>query len=157
VLSIVVAARGSLTASDRVVATFGYSAVAWLGAAAILHVTQPRLRSPGGGFFALAPLRFLGRYSYGIYVWHYPIMIFLTLHNFTIADLAMRLGTRGGANAVYVATNVAATLAVALLSWRLLEQPLLGLKRHFSYRALRPTPARQDATIGRGTASTEAR
>jgi peptidoglycan/LPS O-acetylase OafA/YrhL len=136
--AVVVVVGRSVRPDDPLMATLGYSAVAWLGAAAILHATDPRPDRAPGGVLMLAPLRFLGRYSYGLYVWHYPIMIFLTLHHFTVDDLTRPLGARGLASAVYVVVNFTAAVLVSLVSWHVLERPLLNLKRYFDYRTREP-------------------
>ena len=156
VLLLIIVVRESVRPDDLVMATFGYSAVAWLGAAAILHVTAPSREPVGGGIFGLTPLRFLGRYSYGLYVWHYPIMTVLTQHHFTIGDLTRELGAPRLANASYVAVNLVGTLSAALLSWHFLEQPMLSLKRYFSYGVQRPTmQASPGVAVARVTPSTE--
>ena len=61
---------------------------------------------------ALAPLRWLGRISYGVYLYHFPIFLWLTAERTQLSDwplFALRLG---------------ATLAVSLASFRWLEAPI---------------------------------
>jgi peptidoglycan/LPS O-acetylase OafA/YrhL len=72
------------------------------------------------------PLSYVGKISYGIYVYH-PFMPKLA-----VAGLAATTGLvlhEGGPMASALATL--ATLGVASLSWRLMESPLNDLKRHF--------------------------
>ena len=62
--------------------------------------------------FALAPVRYLGRVSYGVYLWHWPVIVVLD-------------GTRtglGGTSLLLV--RAAVTLALAVASFHLLETPL---------------------------------
>jgi len=67
--------------------------------------------------------KLLGRndVSYGIYLYHMPVVNFL---------LTQRLST--GATSLFVIAVATAVLAYA--SWKLIEKPALGLKRHPSYQ-----------------------
>jgi len=64
-----------------------------------------------GRVLGWGPLRWLGVRSYGIYLWHYPIIVLTSPANST-ENL-----TRG-------ALQTAATIAVAALSWRFVEEPI---------------------------------
>jgi peptidoglycan/LPS O-acetylase OafA/YrhL len=78
----------------------------------------------------LAPLRdrrltYLGQISYGLYLYH-PLV-------YTLADRgAGRLGL--GPSLALDALKLAACVAVASLSWRFIEKPILALKDVFVYR-----------------------
>ncbi|MGZ6945867.1 MAG: acyltransferase family protein [Acidimicrobiia bacterium] len=64
-------------------------------------------------FLGLRPLRYIGRISYGLYLWHWPVIVFLT---------ADRVGVGGNRlNVIRVAVTVVFTLA----SYYLLERPVL--------------------------------
>jgi peptidoglycan/LPS O-acetylase OafA/YrhL len=65
-----------------------------------------------GPILGWAPLRWIGVRSYGIYLWHYPIIVLTTPAGAHGTDLL-----RG-------ALQVAATFAVAALSWRYVEEPV---------------------------------
>jgi peptidoglycan/LPS O-acetylase OafA/YrhL len=69
------------------------------------------LSTRAAGILGWAPLRAAGRVSYGWYLWNYPITL---------------LAIRGGIP-LYVVP--AASLAVALLSWSLVEKPITSLER----------------------------
>jgi peptidoglycan/LPS O-acetylase OafA/YrhL/lysophospholipase L1-like esterase len=69
-------------------------------------------RGPLAAVLALAPLRLLGRISYGVYLYHWPVILWLTPE---------RVGVRGDA---LVAIQLAVTLAIATASFVLLEQPI---------------------------------
>jgi len=65
------------------------------------------------------PLRWIGERSYGIYLWHFPV----------IALTSVQAGEAPGL--VRGALQVAATIAIAALSWRYVEDPIRrwGLRR----------------------------
>jgi peptidoglycan/LPS O-acetylase OafA/YrhL len=62
---------------------------------------------------AARPLAWIGRVSYGVYLWHVPLILFLRAHG------ALPLSTGG---ALLVALPV--TLLIAALSWYLVERPV---------------------------------
>ena len=67
-----------------------------------------------GRALGVQPLRWIGVRSYGIYLWHYPIIV-----------LTAAAGTAGTPVSVGRAVAiVAATLVVAALSWRFVEDPI---------------------------------
>ncbi len=57
------------------------------------------------------PLRWLGVRSYGIYLWHFPVIVLTTPANST-EDLPR------------AAAQVAVTIAIAAVSWRYIEEPI---------------------------------
>jgi peptidoglycan/LPS O-acetylase OafA/YrhL len=69
-------------------------------------------KGPVARVLALAPLTFVGRISYGLYLWHWPIFLTLT---------ATRTGTDG---VTLLLLRLAATLAVTLASFHLVENPI---------------------------------
>jgi peptidoglycan/LPS O-acetylase OafA/YrhL len=82
-----------------------------------------------------APLTYVGSISYGIYAWHYPLALNSTVDR--LGTLAPFLSP-GWPRFAFVWI---AAVAVASLSWRVLERPILRLKSKFDY--LRPdSPAR---------------
>ena len=57
------------------------------------------------------PLRWVGERSYGIYLWHYPVIVLTTPLN-------------ASPSVVRASLQIAATLVLAALSWRYIEQPV---------------------------------
>lgn len=72
-----------------------------------------------GGLLTFAPLVYIGRISYGIYLWHFPI--------FVVLDAP-------------VVVEMAVVLAVSMASFHLLEAPIL---RRFGRRGADTTPVAQ--------------
>ncbi|MCL9762226.1 acyltransferase family protein [Frankia sp. AiPa1] len=88
----------------------------FLGVAILVMVLVASLveapKAPLSRFLSLAPLTFIGRISYGLYLWHWPVFLTLT-------------ATRTGANgAVLLLLRLAATLAITLASFHLVENPI---------------------------------
>lgn len=78
-------------------------------------------------FLDFAPMRYLGRISYGLYVYHYPVF-------WLAGEAQMRFEwlSDAGAHTVNLICFLA-TLALAAVSYRALEAPFLKLKDRFSY------------------------
>lgn len=91
-------------------------------------------RSLVGRALSFAPLRWAGLVSYGLYLWHWPLFVLLT---------QKRMGFGGWG---LTALRLAATLAVAVVSYRLLEQPIR--KRGITFgRPLVVVPAATAASV----------
>lgn len=117
----------------------GYTALALLFAAVLVLAVDGRA-SPLPRLLSTRPLRFFGRYSYGLYVVHVPVIALGRLAGLTPDAFA---GTRGELPALlgYVVLMGGASLAVALASWHLYEKRFLKLKSRFAYRAPRGSRA----------------
>ena len=83
--------------------------------------------------FRNAVLRFFGKYSYGIYVFHWVLSPMLERF-----FSPQKMGAASGSNFVGVALSMAiaigSSVLVAVLSWHLYEKHFLKLKRFFEYR-----------------------
>jgi peptidoglycan/LPS O-acetylase OafA/YrhL len=98
-----------------------YSDFMFRGGLVLLSVataaTVAAVVTPGsllGRALGYTPLRWIGVRSYGIYLWHYPIIV-----------LTAAAGTAGmPVSPVRAVAIVAATLAVAAASWRFIEEPI---------------------------------
>lgn len=63
-------------------------------------------------FLSLSPVVFVGKISYSLYLWHWPVFVFLnhiTLREMTTLDKAI---------------GISASFLLAILSWRWIEQPI---------------------------------
>ncbi|HMF53550.1 MAG TPA: acyltransferase family protein, partial [Edaphobacter sp.] len=108
---------------NRTVNTIGYSLLAIFGASLIAMVLRPE--SSVASVMMARPLRWLGKYSYGIYVVHMMVGGFYAnfLHHHIHSKIALHV-------AVPVC-NLLITLPLVWLSFRFYEQPFLRLKRYF--------------------------
>jgi peptidoglycan/LPS O-acetylase OafA/YrhL len=79
-----------------------------------------------------APLRFFGKYSYGIYVIHF-VMVPTLARWIPDAEVLARLHSPILASAVCIVAKTAISVVLALVSWRVLEAPCLRLKDRFDY------------------------
>ena len=88
----------------------------FLVALAVGAVIASVVLSPSGivaRALAVAPLRFLGRISYGLYLWHYPIDVMVITH--------ARVGLTGWP---LFLVRTALTIAVATVSFYVVERPI---------------------------------
>ena len=106
----------------------GFTLVA-ICAAAVLAALVVRPVAPLVAVFALPPLVEIGRVSYGIYLWHYPLLLLLY----------PQTGARGP---VALAVVGSLTLVAACLSHAIVEAPFLRLKRRLVAPALATMPGR---------------
>jgi peptidoglycan/LPS O-acetylase OafA/YrhL len=86
-------------------------------------------QSPQVRCLTYAPLRLVGRYSYGLYVYHIPVVGILEAIVFN--RLPTRLQMNLGVDIAFVALLLAFTFAIARISYERFEAPILGLKRYF--------------------------
>lgn len=128
-----VVARG-LPSDDRLVQVAGQSLVAVACTALLALALRPVDASPFARALTWRPLRETGRYSYALYLAHFPIHTLLAsrLGAWVTADDSPWRLARGTVHfgAVYLLS-----LATAMLSWRLLERPLLRVKDRIAPRA----------------------
>lgn len=153
-------------ASDRRNRRFAIDALGWLGlvaivVAALLPETPDARTFPGtlllatagallcvvagmrpgsrfGRMLDVAPLRWIGDRSYGIYLWHWPVLVL-------VLTAWQGFGPEGGVPVPAALIALALSLVAAALSYRWVEQPL----RRFGFR-------RSLAALGRRIGGTPA-
>lgn len=92
------------------------------GSAVLIAITLDVLGRFPVQLLSNAPMRFVGRISYGLYLYHYPIFHYLKVEQGT-PDLELRL-----------LGALALTFAMATVSYRLIERPLLSYANRFRGR-----------------------
>ena len=73
-------------------------------------------------------LRFFGKYSYGLYVCHQPIIVLFSQTGWDAERLTRIFGNRLAALVALNAGAFAVCIGVALVSWNVLEKHFLKLK-----------------------------
>lgn len=113
-LAIIFACRRTANHLDVLVTTLGFSVVAIAyGALLIISLAYGRA-------FSLPVLRTFGKYSYGLYLFHFPLTaLFEPLKHYL--------------SGAYVPACLLMNLALAAASFHFFEAPIMRLKRKFSY------------------------
>ena len=81
-----------------------------VGGVIVAAVAAPRSIVPR--FLAVAPIRYVGRISYGLYIWHWPIFIWLNHERIGLFGWQLFL------------VRAAVTFAVSVVSFHLIERPI---------------------------------
>ena len=121
-----------------------YSAFTYQGGLVLLSVatagTVAAVACPGslvGVVLGWKPLRWIGVRSYGIYLWHYPVIILTSPAN-SAEDLPR------------AALQVAASIGIAALSWHFVEEPIRRGALGQAWKRLRSRTAWQAQRAGVG-------
>jgi peptidoglycan/LPS O-acetylase OafA/YrhL len=139
--------HGWLNFEEPLVAVVGYTFVAMgfaaLIAMAIMASAGARLRRA----LSAMPLAFLGKYSYGLYVVHVPIILFLQDAGLRATQFPRLFGSSLPGVVVFSAVGAGLSLAVAVAIYHAWEAPFLRLKRHLPYRPQAPREAHGNVTV----------
>jgi peptidoglycan/LPS O-acetylase OafA/YrhL len=114
---------------SRSINSYGYSVIAIASTAFIAMALRPA--SITASVMRTGALRFLGKYSYGIYIFHQIVFVLVTsifphfLHNHFHSKIVYHV--------VLMSSVLLITIPLAVLSFHLYEQPFLRLKRYFNY------------------------
>jgi peptidoglycan/LPS O-acetylase OafA/YrhL len=99
--------------------------IASLGSFVLVALVALNVGHPWLACLRLRPVGYLGTISYGLYLWHHPI----TQLSFELKEL---LGV--GPGPVLWAAEIGLSLAAAVVSWHLIEKPILRLKDLVPYQ-----------------------
>ncbi len=123
---------GRLSPFDPTVVRVGFSFLAALFGGVVAAVVLAPSTSRLSRIFSWQPLRVLGKYSYAIYVIHFPVVQLLIRHTDIAQDTSSWAGFQLAGMFAIASVASVITLVLALLSWRLLETPFLRLRSRFS-------------------------
>ena len=98
---------------------------------ALLSEVAAGTSEPVNTFLALAPLRYLGRISLGLYLYHMPVLLLVL----KVCDTFDLPEPSAGPMRLFIVGMV--TGPVAAFSWHFLEEPINRLKRFFPYQRAR--------------------
>jgi peptidoglycan/LPS O-acetylase OafA/YrhL len=109
-----------------VMSTVGYTAIAIFCACLVYYAHQ------GRGWIAAvcsqAWLRFFGRYSYGLYIYHGLLVVFLFPLVYPIQRFVHSVFW---GSILYLLFSLGLTLGIAMMSYHFFEAPILALKKRF--------------------------
>ena len=115
---------------DALMVTVGFSAIPLAyGGVLVLIVASSGLFNRA---LRSSVLRFFGRYSYGLYVIHQPVLIVFAKLG-VVPDRFLGIGSPGLALLAYTVFMLIVCVAVEWLVYQLYEKRFLLLKRHFVY------------------------
>src|SRR5207248_5972859 len=100
----------------------GFAAFAFVTAIAVVASTEA---GPLAALLDRSALRLIGRVSYGIYLWHWPVIVLVTAHTAPVSGLEL------------LALRLSLIAAATAASWVLIERPY---KRVTVRRAVRLAP-----------------
>ena len=93
-----------------------------LGAAALILTSNTGTLA--GRVLSLPPTVFIGRISYSLYLWHWPVVVFATIWLFRTPDW------------ITISGEIAVSFLLSILTWRLVERPFRSNGRHWSTSAI---------------------
>jgi peptidoglycan/LPS O-acetylase OafA/YrhL len=127
--TVVVKSRG-LDSEDFLVQTLGFSALAVLCSGVVLGAALAAPDKGAARFFGSPALTFVGRYSYGMYL--YQGVLAPLFHRIPVDRIAELLGSRLAALLVATTLMFLVTTAIAFVSWHVFERRFLALKGRFA-------------------------
>ena len=133
VLAIIVASDGNALFWSPFMAAFGYTVIAGLFGALLVCSLRPADRSMWSGTLRSRFLVAAGRYSYALYLIHVPVAALVSR---AVAKSLNLLGAPlpDGLTVTIVAlVSFATCWLLSMLSWRIVESPILALKAYFPY------------------------
>jgi peptidoglycan/LPS O-acetylase OafA/YrhL len=118
---------------NRRMQQFGYSLIAVVGGAMLVSAINRPADSLWPRMLSAGWLRAFGKYSYGLYLIHAPVMRAVREYVFNPQEYERFGILPWTAQVLFYGAATAPTFALAWLSWRLFESPILRLKARFPY------------------------
>lgn len=121
----IAAILGACIGFDEKMAFPGYWAVVPVAGSALILAAGQTGPSLAGRWIAIKPLTLVGLSSYSIYLWHWPLIVFVKL----VPEVSVSQGR------IWGLLILGLSLVMGYLSWRFVETPFRS-KSHFSPRAV---------------------
>ncbi len=122
----------SMLQTGFVMQSVGYTLLAIVGAGLIVFAIDPRaVTSVTNRFLSHRFMRFFGKYSYAMYIIHFPIAWFSENLGFGVKSYPAIGGSRIPSVAAFTIVTTGLTVIAAMASWYLFERHFLRLKRFF--------------------------
>lgn len=115
-----------ITNSNKVISSIGYTIFPLFFTFIIYNLLNSTSESLSNRFFDNTMMRFFGKYSYAIYIVHYPVIAFIYanfLEDFNYDPLTKVL--------ILFVVTITSSSIIAWLSYHLFEKHFLSLKRYF--------------------------
>ncbi|MGA2005887.1 MAG: acyltransferase [Terriglobales bacterium] len=120
--------RHTVDRSDPVLWTIGYTLIASSYGTLLLLCLRPC--SWVQALFSWSIWRTFGKYSYGLYLYHFPLAALLSPMR---ENFVTRLHSFWVGSTLYMLACLAVNLFIAAASFHFFESPIMGLKGRFSY------------------------
>jgi len=110
--------------------TIGLTIVAIMFACLLIISLSDNPKSFASRFFSSRFLTFFGKYSYSMYVFHFPLLFFFVPQTKNFINRF----EGSGITSFFVAgiLGIMLTVLISLLTWHIIEKPILGLKKYFA-------------------------
>jgi peptidoglycan/LPS O-acetylase OafA/YrhL len=131
VLAAIFVWRRGLGDTDFMVQTIGYSMLAVMFGALLVTAVASSNERKLGKIFGHPVLVFFGRYSYGLYVFHHPVILLMQANILGESGLPVYFGSQLPSLALYLIAATGITVSLALVSWHGYEAHFLKLKALF--------------------------
>ena len=118
---------------NRWMQQYGYSLIAIAAGAMLVSAISRPADSLWPRMLSAGWLRAFGKYSYCLYLIHAPVMRAVREYVFNPEEYAMLGIAPWNAQVLFYGAATAPAFALAWLSWRWFEAPILGLKARFPY------------------------
>jgi peptidoglycan/LPS O-acetylase OafA/YrhL len=125
---VICAVRRTVVPEDLLIATVGYSIIAMMyGSLLLLALKKGTWLA---SFLSLPLLRVFGKYSYGLYLYHFPMTVILgpLKEHFVAWAHSYVIGST-----IHLGFNLLVNFLIAVASFHFIEAPIMRLKERFSY------------------------
>ena len=116
---------------NRRMQQFGYSLIVVIAGAMLVSAISRPADSLWPRMLSVGWLRAFGKYSYALYLIHVPVM--RAVQAYVFDPVAYQAIAPWNAQLLFYLAAAAPAFALAWLSWRVLESPILSLKTRFPY------------------------